>query len=153
MFLSISSLNKVILTILVIVLLQGCSSFRTCAVFLDKDEYISSPHYKAVAGYFDRETLRPPAKLGGVKNECWFDIEGNSQEEANSIVLYGCEESLKQKNRFDEWSCILIAEGDQLTEFEQQRVDDWRRIAGRTKKEDSRMLTGSQGTGSYDPDK
>ena len=150
---SLPSTLKILTILSVLLVLQGCSTFRSCESILKTDNYASSPHYKAVAGYYDRETLRPPAQLTEVENECWFDTEGNSQEEATSIVLSGCEESLRQRNKFDEWSCILIAEGDQLTEFEQQRIDEWRRISGRTKREDSVMVSGTQGSGTYDPDR
>jgi hypothetical protein len=146
-----TSLFKPIFVISVFSLLQGCSTFRSCEPILRSENYQSSPHFKSIAMYFDRETLRPPRKIGGVENECWFDIEGNSQEEANSIVLSGCEDSLRQIDKFEEWSCILTAEGDQLTEFEQNRIDEWKRLSGRTGKEDSRMVTGTSGDRSYTP--
>ncbi len=146
------SCAKALLFIALSLFLQGCSTFRTCATFLDDEAYKGSLNYKAIAMYFDRETQRPPAQISQVENECWFDYEANSQEEANSIVLSGCEESLKEGQKFEDWSCVLIAEGDQLTATEQQRIDNWKQIAGRTKTDDSRMLS-NPAIRPYDPDK
>ena len=84
------SCAKTLLFIALSLFLQGCSTFRTCATFLDDEAYKGSLNYKAIAMYFDRETQRPPAQISQVENECWFDFEASSQEEANSIVLSGC---------------------------------------------------------------
>lgn len=137
---------------LALISLQACSTFRTCATVLDNEDYYSSPHFKSVAMVFDDETQRPPKNLGPIENECWYDYEANSQEEADVIVLDGCRANLQNIGKADEWSCVLIAQGDELTDAEQQRIDDWKRLSGRTKKEDSRMTTSPPGPG-YDPDR
>lgn len=144
---------RLVLTALLFPLVIGCSTFRTCGTVLNKEDYYSSPHYKAVAMVFDRETQRPPKNLGPIDNECWYDYEANSQQEANAIVLDGCEANLTELGKAAAWSCVLIAQGDSLTEAEQKRVESWERLGRRTPNEDSPMLTGPQGQGQYDPDR
>jgi hypothetical protein len=144
---------KIITIVTLLMFLQACSAFRTCGTILENSEYQESQNFKAIAMYFDRETQKPPPSVKNIANECWFDYEAMSQEEANQIVMSGCEDSLRAVQKFGDWSCVIIAQGDELTEAEQNRVDYWKGLSGRTPNEDSKMLTGNQGTGTYDPDR
>ncbi|MFT7533527.1 MAG: hypothetical protein ACI9FD_004564 [Gammaproteobacteria bacterium] len=142
---------KAILAVLTLLFIQGCSTFRTCASMMDNEAYSESQNHKAIAMYFDRGTERPPNSIKNLPNECWYDSEGESQEEVNKLVMNTCEESLRNGNRFEDWQCVLIAQGDQLTEAEQERIGRWGGYDGKFDNKRSRMLYGDGIKKSYTP--
>jgi hypothetical protein len=84
--------------------------------------YMEAPNYKAVAMYFDRETQHPPSSLNEDPNECWWQVEADTQETANSSVLEACGKSLVDRGKVEDWQCLLVVEGDQITQLESERL-------------------------------
>ena len=104
-------------------LIQGCATpNRSCSGYTKSPDYQSAPNFKAIAQYFDRETVQPPAQLEDMQTECWYITRADTQNAANSSALEACEDSLRNMEKFTDWNCLLVAEGNEITLAEKARL-------------------------------
>jgi hypothetical protein len=141
---AISKLARIIVSVLLIALTQACASqhySQSCAVFIKHSDYFDAADHKAIAQYFDRESGKPQGHQKGVVSECWFMTEAESQEYASQRAVEACDESLQEIDRFTDWNCLLVAEGNEITFAEKARLAQSNELASNARRRgDSRVL-------------
>lgn len=118
------NLKPTALLFAIAVISQGCATYdhRSCSGYTNSPDYQSAPDFKAIAQYFDRESVQPPAQLEDMQTECWYITAADSQKAANSSALEACENSLQEMGKFTDWNCQLVAEGLEITLAEKARL-------------------------------
>ena len=115
--------TRAYLFLLLALLAQGCSTYRIpCSPHILTQGYQAAPDYKAIAQYIDRETNWPPSRLGDISTECWYISEADSREGASLAFLEACNNSLQELDKFTEWNCELVVEGNQFSFAEKARI-------------------------------
>ena len=111
------------LLLLIVLFAQGCATHRIpCSPFILTQDYQAAPDHKAIAQYMDRDTNWPPSRLGDISSECWYISKAASQEDASLAVLAACNNSLQELDKFTQWNCELVTEGDKITFAEKARI-------------------------------
>jgi hypothetical protein len=123
---------------------SGCSVFKTCSNVLRGEEYAASPDGKAVAMIFNASTERNLLKSPSNTNECWYVLDAPTQIEADEDVIGACNAAVLAEGKVDSWTCRIVAQGDNLTEHEQERIAAHQELFGRVRKNDDYGMFKSQ---------
>lgn len=133
---------RVITCTLALLVIQSCAtSHVSCAGFIQHPEYHNAAEFKSIAQYFDRESGQPQGHQKDIESECWFQTWASSQEVANQQTMEACNNSLEELGRFEEWKCLLVAKGNEITFAERARLSQNDELSRNAKRRgDSKVL-------------